>query len=155
MGDSVWEAQQCTEGTHQWVPFSLGSHCLLSTWQHNGVAGPLRLILMSYYSSPHYPCYWLVWSQPWVLQSNNKHSSFFSSLFSRLIPLTPTHSESDRADSFLHPPPRIPCAPRSWFIDQSLVNTAEILKSWSGRSHRISRSCSALLAKLVLKQSDH
>lgn len=85
-GDSVWEAQQCTEATHQWVPFSLGSHCLLSTGhageQHNGVAGPLCLILMSYYSSPHYPCYWLVWSQPGVLGSNNKQSSFFSSLFS-------------------------------------------------------------------------
>lgn len=81
------------DGTHQWVPFSLGSHCLLSLLstgtageQHNGVAGPLRLILMSYYSSPHYPCYWLVWSQPEALRSNNKQS-FFS-----LLPSHPTDS---------------------------------------------------------------
>lgn len=44
-------------------------------------------------------------------------------------PLTPTFSERNRADSFLRPPPRIPCILRSWFIDQSFVNTAEILKS--------------------------
>lgn len=85
------------EGTHQWVPFSQGSHCLLSTGrageQHNGVAGPLCLILMSYYSSPHYPWYWLVWSQPGALGSNNKQSSFFSSLF--LSHPTDSHTETE------------------------------------------------------------
>lgn len=151
----VAQQWQEAEGTHQWVPSSLGSLCLLSTGrlghQHNGVAGPLCLILMSYHSSPHYPCYWLVWSQPGALGSNNKQSSFF--LFLPLIAPTPTRTERNQENFFSFPESPTPL--RSWFIDQSHVNKTEILKPWTAQSHRLSWSFSYLVAELVLQQSNH
>lgn len=79
------------------------------------------------------PCYWLVWSQPAVLGSNNKQSSFFSSPPLTLSPpialsLPHTLRETDGKLHFLPPTPRwISYTHRSWFIDQSHVNTAVIL----------------------------
>lgn len=90
------------------------------TERHNGVCGPLCLILMSYYSSPHYPFYWLVWSQPAAPQSNNKQRVIFL-LSSHPLPHTGRRTQ----------PSTHLC---SWFIDPSCVDSAAILKSWSAQS---------------------
>ncbi len=146
---TVWEAQQCTDagakGTHQWVSFSLGSHCLLSTGptgeQHNGVAGPLRLILMSYYSSPHYPYYWLVWSQPGALGSNNKQSSFFSSLFftvsSHWLPRTSREMEPILSLSlfFFFVFSLLPESPAPPFMVLSIRAASMLPRFWSPEVH--------------------
>lgn len=163
--------RQEAKGTHQWVPFSPGSHCLLSAGQageqHNGVAGPLRLILMSYYSSPHYPYYWLVWSQPGALGSNNKQSSFFSpsSLFYRLIPLTPTYSERNGADSsfffFFFGPALSPCIPCTSAHGLSIRAASILLRSWSREVHNhtewqrlfIPRGWTGFCSKAVIKKT--
>lgn len=119
-------------------------HSLLSAGtsaeQHNG---PLRLILMSYLSSPHYPCYWLVWSQPGTLKSNNKRS-FFS-----LVPSHPSDSHILWGGGFLFIP-QPPCTLHSWFIDQRCGDTTETVKPWSAPSHRMSRSSWSVKAELFL-----
>ena len=91
----------------------------------------------------------------WSAGEQQQTELFFLSC---LLPSYPTDSHIFREEpsQFFFPVYSVsPLHQCSWLIDQSCVNTAEILSSWSAQSHRVSRSFSSLVAEFVLQQSDH